>query len=93
MECQTVLRHLTGLRVEPRRQLDALIDLLLAAPAAKLMPHISLCIPLNYLRKTKPGFLMMGIPGFAYPSLRLAEVTPGPMSQKQHGRQQLRVKS
>ena len=48
--------------VEPLRRLGVTVDPLPAAPAAKLMPSVSPCFPLDHISKAERGILMTGHP-------------------------------
>lgn len=48
--------------VEPLRRLVVNYDFLPAAPAAKLVPNVSLCVPLDHTSKADRGILTTGHP-------------------------------
>jgi len=82
--------------VEPLRQLDVSHDSLLAAPAAKLVPNVLLCAPLDYTSEAERGILTTGHPRISIHFAQACALERSlqcrcPQRLKQHGRQQLRV--
>ena len=75
--------------VEPLRRLGVTADPLPAAPAAKLMPDVLFCSPLDHISKAERGILTIGqprisiLPAQACALERSLQSPPG--GRKQHG--------